>query len=75
MEPESSLPHSQEPAIESYSETVESSQHLHTCHIRLGIPTGLFPSDILITFLHFSSPPYVLHFILDSITLVTNDED
>jgi len=53
MEPERTLPCSQEIATGPYLETDESGSHLLTLfiqrplysHLRLGLPSGLFPSD------------------------------
>ena len=55
MEPEGSLPHSQEPATRLYPEPDRSSSCPHptslssvlilASHLRLGLPSGLFPSD------------------------------
>ena len=53
MEPEGSLPHSQLPANCPYPEPVRSSPHPHiplpedsilSSHLRLGLPSDLFPS-------------------------------
>ena len=53
MEPEGSLPHSQVPATSPYPEPARSSPYPHTSwrsililffHLRLGLPSGLFPS-------------------------------
>jgi len=51
MEPKGSLPCSQEPATGPYREPNESSPHLPALfpyilyfHLRLGLPSGLFPS-------------------------------
>jgi hypothetical protein len=56
MEPEVSLPSSQEPSTDFYPEPDRSSPYhpiaslrsiliLHT-HLRLGLPSGLFPSGV-----------------------------
>ena len=56
MEPEGSLPHSQASAICPYPGPAQSSPHTHiptswksililSTHPRLGLPSGLFPSD------------------------------
>ena len=55
MEPEGSLPYSQAPATFSYPEPTPSSPHnpflkIHLniiLHLRLGLPSGLFPSGFL----------------------------
>ena len=57
MEPEGSLPHLQEPAICSYPQPDRSSPcpfHstslryilILSCHLRLGLPSGIFPLGI-----------------------------
>ena len=56
MEPEGSLPHSQVPANSPYPEPARSSPYPHiptswrsiltlSSHLRLGLPSGLFPSS------------------------------
>jgi hypothetical protein len=55
MEPEGSLPHSRAPATCSYPEPTIQSSHPHptswifiqilSSHLRLGLPSGLVPSD------------------------------
>jgi hypothetical protein len=50
MEPEGSLPHSQQPATSSYPEqatdpTSRSSILILPFHLRLGLPSGLLPSS------------------------------
>jgi hypothetical protein len=55
MEPEGSLPCSQEPATGPYPEPDESNLHN-------GLTNGVLPSDFLIKiFMHFSYPSFVLH--------------
>jgi len=75
MEPEGSLPCSQGPAISPYPEPDESSLHLPTLihkiyadvsfHLRMGLPSGHFPSGFpakflyafLISHVHVHTPP------------------
>jgi hypothetical protein len=67
MEPEGSLPCSQQPASGSYSEVDESSPRLPTFislrsmqilsfHLHLGLPSCLFPSGIENKVLFLKSP-------------------
>jgi hypothetical protein len=73
MEPEGSLPCSQEPCTGPYPEPDRSSPYqslpislrsilILSIHLRLGLPSGLFhsgfPTNI---YMHSSSPPYVVH--------------
>jgi hypothetical protein len=52
MEPEGSLPYSNKPATGPYPKPAEfSSPHrssilMLSSHLRLGLPSGLFPSDL-----------------------------
>ena len=72
MEPEGSLPHSQGPATCPYPEADQSSPCPHptswrsililSSHLRLGLPSGLCPSDFPTETLYTSLfSPYVLH--------------
>jgi hypothetical protein len=73
MKPKSSLPHSQEPTTCPYLEPDKSSPHsphpislrsilMSSTHIRLGLPSGLFPSAFPTNNLHaFLFSPSVLH--------------
>jgi hypothetical protein len=72
MEPEGSLPCSQEPSTGPYPEAGRSSPyHLITIlilsiQLRLGLTTGLFPSGFLTNFLYaFPFSPFALHARLD----------
>ena len=72
MEPECSLPHSQVPANCFYLEADQSSAYTNTqlpedsiitlsFHLRLGIPSGLFPSGFPTKILYTPIPcPYAL---------------
>jgi hypothetical protein len=70
QEPEGSSPHSQQPATVTYPEPVESDPHpplklisprsiqIPSSHLRLGLPSGLFPSVFPTKTLHtFLSSP------------------
>jgi hypothetical protein len=71
MEPEGSLPHSQELSTCTYPGTDQSSPHrpilstrfilMLSTHLCLGLPSGLFPSFLPITYMQSSSTPFVLH--------------
>jgi hypothetical protein len=73
MEPEGSLPCSQEPSTGPYTEPDQSNPYhtirsllrsisLLSTHLRLGLPTGLFPSGFLTNILYaFLFVPLVLH--------------
>jgi hypothetical protein len=72
MEPEGSLPCSQNPATDPYPEPDYSRPYPHSIflrlililssHLRLGLPSGLFPSGFSTKTLHeFLFSPYVLH--------------
>jgi len=62
MEPEGSLPCSQEPTVGTYTEQDESGPHLPNLfsHLHVGLLNGLFPSGYLIK-THFSSLLCMLH--------------
>ena len=80
MDPEGSLPHSQVPPICPYHEPARSSPYpphptswrsilILSSHLRLGLPSGLFPSGIPTETLYsLSSPPYAPLIFLDFIT-------
>jgi hypothetical protein len=70
MEPEGSLQHLQDLHTCSLARPIQStSQHSNSkrsililsTHLRLGLPSGLFPSGFPINNLRSSSPPFVLH--------------
>jgi hypothetical protein len=70
MEPESLLPCSQEPSTGPHSELDQSRQYhpivrsilISSTHLRLGLPSGPFPSGFPINILHtFIFSPFVLH--------------
>jgi hypothetical protein len=71
MEPEGSLPCSQEPSTGPYPEPDQSNPAhpislrsilLLTTRLRLGLPSGLFPSGFPTYILHaFLFSPFVLH--------------
>jgi hypothetical protein len=66
MEPEGSLPHSQVPATSPYPEPAQFSPYPTSCllkihlntlfHLRLGLPSGLFPSGFPTKTLYISLP-------------------
>ena len=66
MEPEGSLPLSQVPATCPYPEPARSSPYpnipllkiilILSSHLRLGLPSGLFPSDFPTLYTHLLSP-------------------
>jgi hypothetical protein len=66
MEPEGSLPCSQEPSTGSYPEPNQSSPYhpnlsilILSTHLRLGLPSGLFPSGFPINILYEFIFPYL----------------
>jgi hypothetical protein len=66
MEPEGSLPHPQELSTCPYPELDQSSPHrpilILSTHLRLGLPSGLFPSGSPINKLYaFLFSPFVLY--------------
>jgi hypothetical protein len=72
MEPEASLPCSQEPSTGPYPQPHQSNPYhpiphifaiiILSSHLLLGLPSGLFPSGFPPTsYMHLSSPPFVLH--------------
>jgi len=69
MEPEGSLPHSQVPATCPYPQPARPSAYPHIplpedpSNLRLGLPSGLFPSDLPTKTLYtpLLSHPYALH--------------
>ena len=73
MQPEGSLPHSQASATCPYPGPAQSNPHKHTptswrsililsTHLRLGLPSGLFPSGFPTKTLYTpSSHPYAPH--------------
>jgi hypothetical protein len=64
MEPEGSLPYSQDPSTGPHPEPDQSSPYhpilrsilILSIHLRLGLPSGLFPSFTPISYMHSSSP-------------------
>jgi hypothetical protein len=63
MEPEGSLPRSQQPVTRRYPETAKRSPHAHIpvslrlvsiliSHLRLGLPNGIFPLPLPIKILY-----------------------
>jgi hypothetical protein len=67
MEPEGSLLCSQEPSTGPYSEPDQShpvsprSILILVTHLHLGLPSGLFLAFPPISYMHSSSPPFVIH--------------
>jgi hypothetical protein len=66
MEPESSLPCSQEPSTDPYPEPDQSKQYhpilILSTHLLLELPSGLFPSGVPTKFLYtFLLSLFVLH--------------
>jgi hypothetical protein len=70
MEPEGSLLCSQEPStariLSKFNPVHNIPSYLRTIlilsiYLRLGLPSGLFPSGFPTNIVHFSSPSFVLH--------------
>jgi hypothetical protein len=68
MEPVGSLPCSQEPSTDTYLNqinpvhTTPSKMYFNIVHLRLGLPSGLFPSGFPTKILYeFLFSPWVLH--------------